>query len=307
MRVFPGLPTVARGANTPGIAALLVALAVAAFGAAMAAAPTQAPPRTPPRTTQPPPRTTPAPSAKRAVPAPAKPRNELAVPFHVGETLTFDVAWSGYLIAGSAVSRVVEKRPSYNSSAYYLVADGRPLPIIARLYPLYYKMDALFDSFTSLSQRTSLYQEEGAQKRYLSTLFNRPARRAVIERQEEPGAKNEIDVPTDAQDGLTLLYALRTRAFKAGDRLTYPVVDEGTVYSVTFDVGAPEIVKVPFGPIDAWNLRVSIAGPDKQPVGKNIAVWLSNDARHLPVKLQADLPVGAFVLALRTVESPATR
>ena len=231
----------------------------------------------------------------------------MAVPFRVGETLTFDVAWSGYLIAGSAVSRVVEKRQSYNSQAYYLVADGRPLPIIARLYPLYYKMDSLFDSFTALSQRTSLYQEEGDRKRYLSTLFNRPARRAVVERQEDPTAKTEVEVPTDAQDGLALLYALRTRSFKTGDHIAFPVVDEGTVYSVSFDVGAPEIVKVPFGPIDAWNLRINITDANKQPVGKNIGVWLSNDARRLPVKLQADLPVGAFVLALRTVQSPASR
>lgn len=231
----------------------------------------------------------------------------MAVPFRVGETLTFDVAWSGYLIAGSAVTRVVEKRPSYNSTAYYLVADGRPLPIISRLYPLYYKMDSLFDSFTGLSQRTSIYQEEGDRRKYYSTLFNRSARRAVIERQDHPGEKTEIESAPDAQDGLAVLYALRTRAVKTGDHLSFPVIDDGKPYTVNFDVGAVESVKVPFGPMNAWNVRINITDANRQSVGSKIAVWLSNDARRLPVKLQADLPVGAFVLALRTVQTPATR
>ena len=36
-----------------------------------------------------------------------------------------------------------------------------------------------------------------------------------------------------------------------------------------------------------------------QPVGRNIAIWISEDARRLPVKLTADLPVGNFELLLR--------
>ena len=91
------------------------------------------------------------------------------MPFSVGETLTYDVGWSTYLVAGSAISRVVEKRPGKGSAAYYIVAEGRPLPIIARLYPLYYKMDSLIDSLSTLSQRTSLYTEEGSRQRSAST------------------------------------------------------------------------------------------------------------------------------------------
>src|SRR4051812_48366098 len=71
----------------------------------------------------------PAPSAAAAKPAPP---HELQVPFQVGETLTYDVAWSQYLVAGSATCRVVDKRASGSSAAYYIVAEGRPLPLIAR-------------------------------------------------------------------------------------------------------------------------------------------------------------------------------
>jgi hypothetical protein len=65
------------------------------------------------------------------------------------------------------------------------------------------------------------------------------------------------------------------------------------------DVAAPVQVKVPLGEFAAWNLKAGITDAQGQPVWKNIVVWISNDARRLPVKLQAELPVGQFVLALR--------
>lgn len=260
----------------------------------------------PPRSSQPKP-SAPAPAPAKRVPprgttAPA-PRKEAPMPFSVGETLTYDVAWSQYLVAGSAVARVVEKRPSYNSSAYYIVAEGRPIPLIARFYSVYYKMDSLLDSFTTLSQRMSVYKEEGSRKHYASTTFDRSKRRAEFEVQAEPApVRNEFAVPQNVQDGLATLYALRGRTFTAGDRLSIPVTDEGALYTANFEVSGPEPIKVPMGQVDAWNLRIQILDATNQPVGRNVGAWISTDARRLPVKLQADLPVGSFALALRTVQ-----
>src|SRR5258705_13702874 len=88
-------------------------------------------------------------------------RTEASVPFKGGETLTYEVSWSSVVVAGMATATVVEKKPSFNSTAYYIVVEGRPVPLLQRLYNLYYKMDTLIDSFTTLSQRGSLYSEEG--------------------------------------------------------------------------------------------------------------------------------------------------
>jgi hypothetical protein len=226
-------------------------------------------------------------------------RSEAAVPFKAGERLVYDVSWSSVLVAGTATATVVEKKPSSNSTAYYIVAEGRPLPILAKLYTLYYKMDTLVDSFTLLSQRGSLYSEAGAAHQLDSMRFDRAARRAFYERRHETTANADFPVPANTQDGLAVLYALRTRSFRAGEGFTTPVADSGALYTVKVDVGAPAQVKVPLGEFAAWNLKAGITDAQGQPVWKNIAVWISNDARRLPVKLQAELPVGQFALALR--------
>src|SRR5689334_20857595 len=75
------------------------------------------------------------PASKTPVKPPEPPR-EAAVPFHVGETLTYDVSWSQFLTAGTAVARVTEKKSSAGSTAYAIVADGKPVPLVARFYPV---------------------------------------------------------------------------------------------------------------------------------------------------------------------------
>jgi Protein of unknown function (DUF3108) len=235
-------------------------------------------------------------------PTSARPRatvREAAVPFSVGETLTYDVSWSQFVTAGTAVTRVVEKKTSAGSTSYSIVADGRPLPLVARFYPLYYKMESLVDSATLLTESNTLYQEEGAGKRQATTRFDRVNRRAHYELQGDRGGRDDLQIPPNIQDGLTTLYAVRSHRFKAGDRLTVPVVDDGAMYTVQFEVGGPERVRVPFAAADAWSLGVTIVDAQGRSVANNARVWISTDARRLPLKLQADLAVGSFVLALR--------
>ena len=230
-----------------------------------------------------------------------QPNRAAAVPFAIGESLTFDVTWSAYLVAGTAVTRVVERRAASGSTAYLIVAEGRPVPLLARLYRLFYKIDTLLDSSTLLPHRSEFLAEEGSFKRVAITTFDRERRKAAYELREDTTLKLELDVPPQAQDGLSALYVLRAMSFTRGQRVTLPIVDDGALYSVQMEATAVEQVRVPFGTVDAWNLRVSIADEQGQPAARNAALWITNDARRLPVKMQAELPVGSFVLVLRDV------
>jgi hypothetical protein len=230
------------------------------------------------------------------------PGREAAVPFAAGETLTYDVSWSNLLTAGTAVTRVNQKRPSFGSTAWEITADGRPLPIIQRLYPVYYKMDTLLDSVSLLSQWSGLYLDENGRKRQTSMRFDRPTRKVHYEVTTAPAARAELTAPAGIQDGLSLLYVLRTRTFRAGDRFTVPVADDGSLYTVEFATSGPEKVSVRLGTLDAWRVNVTIVNEAKEQIGDDIVVWFATDARRAPVKIQAELPVGKFILALRQIQ-----
>jgi hypothetical protein len=231
--------------------------------------------------------------------APAPARTERAVPFKVGETLTYDISWSAYVTAGTAVATVKEKRPSYNSTAYYVVAEGRPTPLLSKLYSIYYKMDSLIDAYTLLPQRGSIYSEEGSRHRFRTTLFDRRTNMAHFEYKVEGTATADFGVSPVAQDALSAIYVLRAVPFKSGERITMPICDNGINYKLQIDITGPERVQSGLGAVDALRLNLTLFDARNQRVGRNTAMWMSDDPRRLPVRVRADLPVGSFNLVLR--------
>jgi hypothetical protein len=231
--------------------------------------------------------------------AAAPQKAERPVPFKVGETLTYDVSWSSYITAGTFVTTVKEKKPSYDSTAYYIVAEGRPTPLLSKLYSLYYKVDTLIDSYTLLPQRRSIYSEEGSRHRFRATQFDRKTNKAVYEYNAGTTVKTSISTSPVAQDALSAIYVLRAVPFKAGDRMTMPVSDGGQTYKGQFEIGGPERVKTGMGDTSAFRIKLTLLDDKNRTVGRNVALWMSDDAGRLPVKMQAEAAVGSFNLTLR--------
>jgi hypothetical protein len=236
--------------------------------------------------------------AGRVVSAPAPP-SERRVPFIVGESLTYDVSWSSYLTAGTAVTTVKDKTQSGGSIAYHIAAEGRTTTLLQALYTLHYRLDTWLDSFTLLPQRASTYSEEGKRHRLRTTTFDRAARRAHYEIQTSTVVKEDVVIAPEEQDALSAIYVLRTIALTPGASMTMPVTDEGTTYQVRFDVGAAERVRAPIGEVSARRIAASLVDASGHPVGRNLAIWIADNPQRWPVKLQAELAVGSFTLALR--------
>src|SRR5262245_6470354 len=241
-------------------------------------------------------------TAKAPAAAPA-PKKEMTVPYKAGEILEFDVGWSSYVTAGTATVSVKEKKPSYNSVAYYVVAEGRPTSLLSKLYTLYYKADTLIDVYSLLPQRGSLYVEEGKRHRMKTTTFDQATRKAKYEVQTATHVEKDLSLPGFTQDALSALFVLRSIPMKAGDKFNMPVTDAGDVYKVQMQVAAVESVKTPLGTMNALKIIPVITAAKGEPP-RGLAIWISDDARRLPLKIEAQLAVGKFVVALRKVANP---
>ena len=241
------------------------------------------------------------PSPVQAFPA-RTPSSERRVPFTVGETLEYDVSWSAFLTAGSATLKVQEKKASYGSRAYYISAEGRPIPLIATLYPVYYKADTLLDVFTLLPQRGSIYSDERGERKTQVTVFDRGAGSASYELQPATGAKTELPVPLLTQDVLSAVYVLRASPLLEGGRLTMLLFDRGVLQTVRIAVGAKERIPTAAGVFRAWRITPVLTDSDGRQGYSGLVLWISADSRRLPVRLEAELAVGRFVLLLRAVK-----
>jgi hypothetical protein len=63
-------------------------------------------------------------------------------------------------------------------------------------------------------------------------------------------------------------------------------------------VGAVEPVRTGLGTINGVRVTPVISGPDTE-APRGLALWMSDDARRLPLKMEAQLSVGKFTVTLR--------
>jgi hypothetical protein len=220
------------------------------------------------------------------------------VPFRAGERLTYVVSYSPYLTAGTVSMQVQAKRPSYNSVAYYVVAEARPTPLMSKLYTLYYKADVLMDVYTLLPQRAGVYSEEGQRHQMKVTTFNNAARKATFEHVTAKSGKREFSVPAFTQDALSAIYVMRALPLKVGAKETIPVTTGGRSYNAQVTVAGTEALNTGAGPFQTFRLRTALFDESGRPTGRPIHLWISDTANRVPVKLQSELSVGSFILTL---------
>ena len=229
---------------------------------------------------------------------PASPQTAAAAPLRVGEQLTYDVSWSGYLVAGSATMTVKDRRQINPTTAVYdLMAEGKPTPLLDRFYHIYYKTESVVAAATLQPSVATMYIDERGHKRLKTTRFV-----TATSIEFEPGSdapREKHTVPKNTLDPLSAIYVMRQSPLKVGQVLTMSVLEDATVYNVRWRVSAPEPVKTALGTISCWRLTPAVTDQKGKAVtDHNAIMWISDDGRRLPVKIEAALPVGSFILTL---------
>ena len=164
---------------------------------------------------------------------------------------------------------------------------------------MYYKADSLVDAYTLFPQRGSVFSQENGRQRMKETRFDQAKRTATFQMRTATTMTQDQSLPGPTHDGLSALTAMRTLTFAPGASSSFAVSDSGYLYRVTLNVGAQGDVADRARRLPAWKVVPAIRDTKGQTVGRGLAVWISDDARRLPLRIQAQLPVGAFVLTLR--------
>ena len=225
-------------------------------------------------------------------------------PFRGGEKLTYDVRWSATLArltAGTVTLEVTESSTAQETPAYSVVGEARLTPALSALYSLYYRAETLVDARTLLPSQASIHSEEGSRHRTKLTRFDHGAQRAEFEMRTATVVTSELTVPRGVQDALSAFYLLRAMPWETGESFSIPVSDSGKVYTIHVLMGDPEPVETALESMPTLQASLQVVEEGQGPVDRRMDLWVSDDARRLPVKVEIDLPVGSFVLLLNQV------
>jgi hypothetical protein len=168
------------------------------------------------------------------------------------------------------------------------------------LYHLYYKTASHLAATNLQPVMATVFSDERGRSKLRTTKF---VGRTAVDVQPRADAPVERKVtPPLAQDPLSAIYVLRSLPMQAGKIFTMPIVDGRDVYNARWKIEGQEQVKTPAGTFSAWRIAPMLTKADGQPMTNyRITLWLSDDARRLPLKLEAGLAVGNFVLSLTKI------
>ncbi|MBF0628134.1 MAG: DUF3108 domain-containing protein [Magnetococcales bacterium] len=202
-----------------------------------------------------------------------------------GERLRYNIHW----MAVPAGSAYMEVRPA-PTGHYALVSGVESIGVVRLLHPVNDRLEAegVMTPGGGLSARYfAKHQQRGEQKRLIEYRFDREwGEVARTQTGEEPVAIGGVTPHVD--DVLTGFYGLRgCSRLVPGATLYLPMVDGKKVYQVEAAVGAHERIATPLGMFDVLPITMMVGNSDLFRLEGSIVVWLTNDARRLPVKVES--------------------
>lgn len=104
-------------------------------------------------------------------------------------------------------------------------------------------------------------------------------------------------------DSLSSVYYLRMLPLEFGAPVELQVFS-GEVHTLRVDVQARERVVTPAGVFETIRVEPKSSGQSLIGKGKNLVLWLTDDARRIPVQIRSKLKVGTLLGRLKAIEKP---
>ena len=225
---------------------------------------------------------------------------ETCPPPYTGEQMTFSVGWE-FINAGQA------------TLTYQPKGDGYRVEAFART-------NALLDVFKKVRD-TIISEGVCVNGKLQSTLFEvdqlersyKAKKTSVFDWQHEKvaftqnGKTDLYDVPAGYLNVIDAFTLTRMQPLKPGAKLTIPAFDSRKNYDIIVTVAEKtQTVRTPWGEKFECLVLEPILKTEGifSSTGK-IKIWMSNDARHIPVKMTAAIKIGRIIATL-TDYRPAT-
>lgn len=237
-------------------------------------------------------------------------------PFKIGETLEYAVTFSrlrlrGLDIADMTFMIVEDARNSPNKIQIKAeaVSKGNLLKIASFFAPGNISFVQKFDSVVQTDNfrilQTIHHDEYNKRVRNSEANFDYAASKITYS-EIDP---NNLMVPprmitspleTSAQDLISAIYYLRRQPLAVGKEFSITLSDSGVVYNIPVKIVAREQQKSILGKF--WTLRIEpqIFG-EKRPLSDEgkMFIWVTDDARHLPLRAQIQANIGKIEIKLR--------
>jgi hypothetical protein len=219
-----------------------------------------------------------------------------AVGFGAGEKLVFSVQY-GLITAGEATLEVRNIANVNGRPCYRIVSDARTNDFFSKFYAVRDRYESFMDTTELYSLRYEKHVREGKFKRDETVEFDQTAHKATYKDKVVP-------IPPRVQDVLSALYYVRTLPLEVGQAVSIANHTDRKNYPLMVKVHGRERVKTEAGEFDCLVVEPILRGPGIFTQKGRITVWLTDDARRMPVLVKSKVVIGHVAAVLKSYQLP---
>jgi hypothetical protein len=237
-----------------------------------------------------------------------------ARPFEPIEELHFEAEFSRALIRKLDVADIkfrAANQPDGDSYALTFNAEVKSKGFFTRLFNLNFNevVESIVEPLTFTVKKTTILDEQGKRVRKTESTFDtsKGTMTWTLRDPNNPASEPRQAITefsgTQLQDVLSAIYFIRSKPLEVGKSFDISIGDGGRIYTIPVKVVEKKRMKTVLGRVDALRVSAELFGPQRliDDEKGEFFIWMTNDARHIPVSGQVKTDYGTFDIKLKRV------
>jgi len=215
-------------------------------------------------------------------------------PFRVGERLLFSIEW-GFIKAGDATLEVRSLIRFQGEPCYLFMSEAWSNPSFTAFFPVKDVVKSLTGVQDLASRRFEKHLREGKYAADVEVAFDQKAKKVRY-----PDGQI-VDTTPLARDILASFYYARTQPLVIGKSFYVDNHTDRKNYPLEVKVLRKERVRVHAGEFDCTVVQPVLRYPGLFEQKGKLTIWLTDDARRMPVMMRSKIVIGSINAALKEV------
>jgi hypothetical protein len=214
-------------------------------------------------------------------------------PFSIGETLEFDLKVN-IIKAGHAKLQVIGEEIVDENQTYHIKYTVKSNRYVDRLFYVRDQVDSWLDKKGLLTHRLIKNIREGSYRHKPEAKMNYID--STLTSEDEV-----FQIDSEIRDPFSLFYYLRSIPLKVGQKLSFKTFDNGQFVDFHIIVHRKENVRVPAGRFRCLVIEPYRKGKTLFKQKGDMRIWLTDDERRLPVKIETKATFGSMTMLLKRI------
>jgi hypothetical protein len=186
----------------------------------------------------------------------------------------------------------------------HLSANADSSGVVALLFRVQDRFNSYFDAQKLCSSKLTKHTEEGSHWRDTSITFDYGRGKSVLEEKNLKTGQSkrvENDIPGCATDVASGILYVASLPLQPDATYSFPLNDGSKTVTIQAHVEGKEQIKTPAGTFQT--IRVGPQGDYSALKNRGrVLIWYSDDARHLPIQMQARMLWGTLTVYLASID-----